>query len=499
MSEHNFQDTIVAVSTPVGEGGIGIVRLSGKHALKISDEFFAAKDGKKPSSFRTYTTHYGCIIDRATAKKRTTHDGQRTTDNPEPLTSFGLRPASNGAGFGAGEIVDEVILTVMKAPKSYTREDIVEINCHGGIHAVKKVLELSLRCGARLAEPGEFTKRAFLNGRIDLAQAEAVLDTIRARTDSALKVAIHQLEGGLSENVGAILEAVVDIASDIEASIDFPDEDLEPDERGMLVRKAKNVLGRLKSLIDTYSGGMVFREGVLAIICGKPNVGKSSLMNLLLKRDRVIVSPVPGTTRDTVEEMINLKGVPIRLVDTAGIIDSEDAIEKEGVKRTKKYLELADLIIFMLDYSTKISREDMDIIKLIENKKTLVVINKSDLPCKIDTGKLKMLFGDEKQIGISVSKKRNIDRLEKAILRMVWSGKFTQGEAAIVSNARHKALLDKTYGCMLSAGEALEKKTEPELVAIDLREAVFNLGLIIGRSVSEDVLDRIFEKFCIGK
>ncbi|MFA4980977.1 MAG: tRNA uridine-5-carboxymethylaminomethyl(34) synthesis GTPase MnmE [Candidatus Omnitrophota bacterium] len=463
MKNNSPDDTIAALSTPIGEGGISIARLSGPKALMIADAVFASKDKDKPSKFKTYTVHYGHIVDE---KNR---------------------------------VVDEVLLTVMKAPKSYTKEDVVEINCHGGIQAAKRALELILERGARLAEPGEFTKRAFLNGRLDLAQAEAVLDVIRSKTEGSLKVAMSQLDGGLSNKVNAILDSMIDAASQIEASIDFPEEDIEIIENSGLVKKVEGVIRGLQDLVRTYRSGAVLREGVLAIICGKPNVGKSSLMNLLLNRDRVIVSPIPGTTRDAVEEVINLKGVPVRLVDTAGIADAKDALDKEGVKRSKKYLDLADIVILVLDGSTAIGKEDLDIIKLALGKKKIVVINKSDLPKKTDAKKAKKFFKDDKIVEISVGKRRNIGTLEKELLGAVWSGEYDQGESAVVANARHKELLDRALDNMLSVKKALAKRTPCELVAVDLKEALYHLGLIVGKSVSDDILDRIFEQFCIGK
>ena len=456
------EDTIVAVSTPIGEGGIGIVRLSGPEALKIANEIFVSKDGGRPSQYETYTTHYGHIVNDS-------------------------------------RYIDEVILTVMKAPKSYTKEDIVEINCHGGIQAVRKVLELVVKCGARIAEPGEFTKRAFLNGRVDLAQAEAVLDIVRARTEASLKVAVSQLEGNLSKVITEIRERIIDIASQIEASIDFPDEELEIIEEGRLIKKAEDVLAELKALIDTSSDGIILREGILATICGKPNTGKSSLMNLLLKRDRVIVTPIPGTTRDAVEEMINLKGIPVRLVDTAGIAKTKDLLEGEGMRKSKGYLELADLVLLVLDAATGIDREDEDIIRLIADRKKLVIINKIDLAKKIDKARIWKIFKEDPIVEISVKEKKNIELLERCILEMIWSGDFDQGEGAIVTNARHKASLDRSYENMLSVKEGLKDGASPELIAVDLKEAIFNLGTIVGKSVSEDILDRIFENFCIGK
>ncbi|MBI5143960.1 MAG: tRNA uridine-5-carboxymethylaminomethyl(34) synthesis GTPase MnmE [Candidatus Omnitrophica bacterium] len=462
MYKDNPDGTIAAVSTPIGEGGIGIVRLSGPEALKIVNEIFVSKNGGKPSQYETYTTHYGRIVNDS-------------------------------------RYIDEVLLTVMKAPKSYTKEDIVEINCHGGIQAVRKVLELVVKCGARIAEPGEFTKRAFLNGRIDLAQAEAVLDVVRAKTEASLKVAVSQLEGSVSKVVTEIRERIIDIASQIEASIDFPEEELEIVEKGRLVKKVEDILAELKALIDTSSDGIILREGILATICGKPNTGKSSLMNLLLKRDRVIVTPIPGTTRDAVEEMINLKGIPVRLVDTAGIAKTEDILEGEGIRKSKGYLELADLVLLVLDAATGIDREDEDIIRLIADRKKLVIINKIDLAKKIDKARIGKIFKEDPIVEISVKEKTNIKLLEKSILEMVWSGDFNQGEGAIVTNARHKTALDRSYENMLSVKRGLKNGVSPELIAIDLKEAILNLGTIAGKSVSEDILDRIFENFCIGK
>ncbi|MDD5173831.1 MAG: tRNA uridine-5-carboxymethylaminomethyl(34) synthesis GTPase MnmE [Candidatus Omnitrophota bacterium] len=474
MHEHNIDDTIAAPATPAGEGGIGIVRISGAKAIEIADSIFVSKDGKRVSDYGTYTVHYGQIVD-----------------------------------------IDEVLLTVMRAPKSYTKEDVVEINCHGGIQAVKKVFDLVIKRGARTALPGEFTRRAFLNGRIDLAQAEAVLDVIRAKTEGSLKAAVGQLEGRLSKDVSGMLDVLVDIASGIEASIDFPDEELDIIKEGDLEKKVGGILDNMKGLIESFSEGVVLREGVLAVICGKPNVGKSSLMNLLLKRDRVIVTPVPGTTRDAVEEMISLNGVPIRLVDTAGIGEVNDVLYRESAGRSKRYIDKADIILLMLDASTEINEEDMEIIELVKGRKKLVIMNKIDLNAELalyGTGlstvpatnrdrkrRSDSLFKGDAVIEISVDKKININLLERSILDMVWSGKYAQGESAILTNARHKELLDKAFNNMLSVNKAVKNAMHPELIAVDLKDAIFNLGLIVGRSASDDILDKIFENFCIGK
>jgi len=470
MGKQAANDTIVAISTPIGEGGISIVRLSGLKAIEIADKIFEAKDGKSLALSGTHVVKYGHIIEAKSEKRK-----------------------------AKKYFVDEVLVTLMRAPRTYTREDVLEINCHGGIQPAKRILELIAKTGARIAEPGEFTKRAFLNGRIDLVQAEAVLDIIRAKTEGSLKVAMSQLEGELSLEVNKIIDSIIEVASHLEASIDFPDEELEIKAETDMAGKSELIAEKIRSLIATYDEGVIMREGVLAVICGKPNAGKSSLMNLLLKRDRVIVSEIPGTTRDTVEETINLKGVPIRLVDTAGIVKTKDKIEREGVKRSKKYIALADFAIFILDASSGIDRMDRDIIKLLGCKKKIVVVNKADIAKKRGLKSIKKCFNNSAFIELSVKNRKNIDLLEKAIIETVLGGGFVQGEGAVVANARHKALLDKALNNMLSVNKALRRGVHPELAAIDLKEALFSLGLIVGRSVSDDILDRVFESFCIGK
>ncbi len=476
-------DTIAAVSTSIGEGGIGIVRLSGEGAIKIADRFFISKNGKTVSSFNSHTVHYGYVVRSQKSEVR----GQKRKDLTSDFCSL------------SSETVDEVLLTVMRAPRTYTKEDVVEINCHGGIQATKRVLDLVVANGARLAEPGEFTKRAFLNGRIDLSQAEAVLDMIRAKTEGSLKAALKRLEGGLSKNINGLIDKLADITAHIEASIDFPDEDIEPKDKMKLAEEAVLVLSGIKELIDSYGRGMIMREGVLAIICGKPNVGKSSLMNLLLKRDRVIVSSIPGTTRDAVEEMIDLGGVPIRLVDTAGIGRAKDQLGKKSAIKTRGYMDMADIALLVLDGSHKIDDKDKEIFRLVKGKKKLVIINKSDLGNKISGPELDKLTGDSETLEVSVKKNINIAFLEKKIASLVWGGSFNQEESPVIASARHKESLDNAYKSVLSVVRAFSKKLTPELVTVDLKEAIFELGLITGKSVSEDILNRIFEKFCIGK
>ncbi len=470
---YNTDDTIVAVSTPVGEGGIGIVRLSGRKALSIADKIFVSKDKSKPSTFKTYTIHYGHVIKKSSPK----------------------------------EIIDEVVLTVMRAPKSYTTEDVVEINCHGGIVPLRRTLDLALSRGARLAQPGEFTKRAFINGRIDLAQAEAVLDIIRSKTDSFMKVALGHLEGGLSNKISSLKEKLLDILSELEARIDFSEDDIELAPKEDLSRKLDISSVEIKKLIDDAWKGMVLKEGIMCVICGKPNVGKSSLMNVLLRRSRVIVTPVPGTTRDAIEEEINLKDIPIRVVDTAGISQGRGIVEEHGIRKSKSYIKLADIILLLLDLSKRWSRMDEEIFNNIRGKKFITIANKSDLPVKLDLNKVKKMLKSKSRkqkdeiIEISLLRKRNLDKVEGAILRKVWHGEIPHPEGAFVTNLRHRKDLEGAHKCIGKAIKALGEKSTafPEIVASEVKEAVFFLNSILGDTIEPDILDRIFSKFCIGK
>ena len=459
-----MEDTIVAVSTPVGEGGIGIVRMSGRSALSIADRLFVSKDKGKPSKFKTYTTHYGHIIKN-------------------------------------NEVIDEVILTVMRAPKSYTKEDIVEINCHGGIVPLRKVLELVLNVGARLAEPGEFTKRAFINGRIDLAQAEAVLDVIRSKTESSMKVALGQLEGELSGKINRIKKEVLDALSEIEARIDFSEEDIELAPKKGLSCKLARISAEIQKLIDDAKKGIIFKEGIMCVICGKPNVGKSSLMNAFLRRNRVIVTPIPGTTRDAIEEEISLKDIPIRVVDTAGISAARNIAQRHGIQKSKSYIKTADLILFMLDSSKAWSTADGAIFNKIRGRNFMVIANKSDLPKRLDLKRVKRLTRKDSIIEVSLLKKKNLNTIEEAILGEIWHGRLPHPEGTFITNLRHKKDLERARKRLKKAVNALREGTpfRPEITASDLREAVSFLGSILGETIRPDILDRIFSKFCIGK
>jgi len=473
MLKPDIGDTITAISTPIGEGGIGIVRISGKDALVIADKIFIAKDGKRPSAFKTYTTHYGWIVENIKSK------------------------AQNAKLSRPDEFVDEVILTVMRAPKSYTKEDIVEINCHGGIVALRTVLDLILACGCRLAEPGEFTRRAFLSGRIDLAQAEAVLDIIRAKTDSALKMGTEQLKGALSYEINKIRKLLLTILSQIEANIDFPEEEIGAVNLKDIGRRLKNINNEFTNILDSSKRARVFREGIHAVICGRPNVGKSSLLNALLRQERSIVTPIPGTTRDTVEEIIDIKGIPVRIVDTAGILEPQDLIEKKAVERSARSIDLADLVIILFDGSKRLTRDDEVLMKKMKKKTVLPIINKIDLKQKIEKNRLLKEFS--RVIEISAKKSKNINLLEDAIADLVYKNRVAGSEPLLVSNLRHIEALRAAQKVIAEAVNSIDNKLSLEFIAQDIKEALVHLDVVLGKSFSEDLLDKIFCEFCIGK
>lgn len=473
MLRDNLNDTIAAIATPIGEGGIGIVRISGKDALGVADKIFVSASGKKVASFKTYTTHYGWVVEKSKEKE---------------LNLEAFRPE---------ELIDEVILTVMRAPRSYTKEDIVEINCHGGIVALRKVLDLALENGCRLASPGEFTKRAFLNGRIDLTQAEAVIEVIRAKTDTALNLGVAQLKGVFSKEINNIREELLNILASLEANIDFPDEAL-----GALdLEGVKNVLmqvnSRITKLLTDSKTAKILREGIYVVICGKPNSGKSSLLNALLKEERSIVTNVAGTTRDTVEEIMDIKGIPVRIVDTAGILEPRDLIEKKAIQRSKKYIDLADLVIVLFDGSTKLSKEDDFLIKRLKNKKSIAVINKIDLKQKIERQKLEARF--DSIIEISAKKIKNINLLEDAIANFVFSGKIHSHEPLMAGNTRHILAIKSVQKSVLEAIDSTQEKLSVEFIAQGAKDALIKLDEILGRQFHEGLLDKIFSEFCIGK
>lgn len=451
-------DTIVAVGTPVGEGGIGIIRLSGRDSIKLADKIFVSSGSAKPSQFKTHTIHYGHIVG-----------------------------------------VDEVLLTVMRAPKTYTKEDVVEINCHGGMTALRGVLEILVRYGARIAEPGEFTKRAFLNGRIDLAQAEAVLDIIRAKTDAGLRVSVNQLNGELSREIDLARSTIIDICAELEAAIDFPDEDIEVGTAKGRLKKIKAVRGRLEGLAGTYHDGAILKDGITAVICGRANVGKSSLMNLLLKRDRVIVTHMPGTTRDAIEELVSIKGIPIRLVDTAGIRKQKGAAERAGMDKSRSYVSDADLILCVLDGSRPLNKYDKELLKNADGKCAIIIINKYDLGLAMNIKDIRKISKGVHIIKISCLDKEGIDRLEDEVYNKVWNGGVRSSHGSMLNNIRHKSAIDKAIDALARAEDALKKNLSGELISIDIRESVNSLGEIVGEVYNDDILNVIFSKFCIGK
>lgn len=457
-------ETIAAISTAPGEGGIGIVRISGPQSLSILDRIFIGYKKKDIKDFKTYTMRYGYI----------------------------LEPENH-------DVIDEVIVSYMQSPHSYTMEDIVEINCHGGVIPVKRILEAALTSGARLAEPGEFTKRAFLNGRIDLSQAEAVIDMIRSKTDKSMDAAQKQLSGKLSRKLGDIKGVLIDIMSHIEASIDFPEDDIDDVLYNELDSDCKGILTKLDDMIKGAETGKILREGLNTVIVGKPNVGKSSLLNALLEENRAIVTDIPGTTRDVIEEYLNIKGIPINIMDTAGIRKTEDEVERIGVERTKEYFSKADLIIFILDSSDELTSEDKEIFELIVDKKCLILINKVDLPSKINRDLVENYSSGKKVIDVSIIEDKGIDILKEEIYNLVYSGEIGYESEALITNIRHKDLLLKAKLSLSNAVDTLNSVMPLDLVSIDIRQCLDYIGEITGESMQEDIINRIFSQFCVGK
>ncbi|MDA8169070.1 MAG: tRNA uridine-5-carboxymethylaminomethyl(34) synthesis GTPase MnmE [Nitrospiraceae bacterium] len=459
-------DTIAAISTPPGEGGIAIVRLSGPKALYIADGIFSSsvKDGKKrkrPSAAKSHRMLYGFIADPAT-----------------------------------GEQVDEVLLSVMRAPNTYTREDMIEINCHGGGIPARKTLELVLNGGARLAEPGEFTKRAFLNGRIDLSQAEAVLELIQAKSAQAEKLALEQLSGGLSGKINAVRDGLADICAHMEAYLDFPEEGIEEKTEGQLKAGIEQARENLLALSRTYEEGRLIREGLKTAIAGRANVGKSSLLNALLGQERAIVTPLPGTTRDVISEYINIGGFALRIMDTAGIRRTEDIAEMEGVRRSRQAIEGADLVICVLDGSARLTDEDREVLEAAEGKKRIVAVNKADLPRAWRPGE----SGD--CISVSAKTGAGLEALKERIRESFTSRAKDPAEAApgaIITSLRHKTALERAAQALERGGGALSDGMPLEVVSIELRDALDALGEITGMVTTEDILRKIFDEFCIGK
>jgi len=452
-------DTICAVSTPPGEGGIGIIRMSGKDAISISARVFKPRHDNDFARAATHTLHYGHVIDP-----------------------------------GTGETVDEVLMSVMRGPATYTREDVVEINCHGGMMPLWRTMGLLINAGARQAEPGEFTKRAFLCGRIDLAQAEAVMDIIRAKTDLSHRAANELLMGGLSTEVSSLRDRLVSLLALVEAGIDFPEEDIERESCTPLANEVSGICTAIGGLLSSFAFGRILRDGFATAIVGRPNVGKSSLLNALLKQNRAIVTEIPGTTRDVLEEYLNVSGIPIRILDTAGIRHTHDTIEQEGVRRSLAAIESADIVLVLLDGSEKLQDEDQRVLKEVEGKNAIAVINKSDLPRKLE-----VLDRPRMQVSLSCRTGDGLDSLKRAVSDMVKQGTVRAREHAWAVNQRHKGALEQTRISLEKSLESINTGLSPEFIAVDLRDALDSLGLIIGATYTEDILERIFNDFCIGK
>ncbi|KAA9308338.1 tRNA uridine-5-carboxymethylaminomethyl(34) synthesis GTPase MnmE [Staphylococcus epidermidis] len=456
-------DTITSISTPMGEGAIGIVRLSGPQAIEIGDILYKGK--KNLSEVETHTINYGHIID----------------------------PETN-------ETVEEVMVSVLRTPKTFTREDIIEINCHGGILTINRILELTMTYGARMAEPGEYTKRAFLNGRIDLSQAEAVMDFIRSKTDRASKVAMNQIEGRLSDLIKKQRQSILEILAQVEVNIDYPEyDDVEDATTDFLLEQSKRIKEEINQLLETGAQGKIMREGLSTVIVGRPNVGKSSMLNNLIQDNKAIVTEVAGTTRDVLEEYVNVRGVPLRLVDTAGIRDTEDIVEKIGVERSRKALSEADLILFVLNNNEPLTEDDQTLFEVIKNEDVIVIINKTDLEQRLDVSELREMIGDMPLIQTSMLKQEGIDELEIQIKDLFFGGEVQNQDMTYVSNSRHISLLKQARQSIQDAIDAAESGIPMDMVQIDLTRTWEILGEIIGESASDELIDQLFSQFCLGK
>jgi len=452
-----MEDTIAAIATPLGVGSLAVIRLSGKTSLQVADAVFRGKKGR-PSGYRTHTVHCGMIEDE-------------------------------------GERLDEALLTVMRAPNSYTKEDVVEISCHGGMLSARRILDAVTRHGARLALPGEFTRRAFLNGRIDLTQAEAVLDIIGAQTEGAHIAAVAQLGGHLHRRLDKLYQHLANSLAHVEAHIDFPEEDIAPATRESLVQQITDACAFQESLSRTARDGKVLREGVRTIIVGKPNVGKSSLLNALLGHDRAIVSSMPGTTRDTIEEVASIEGIPLRIMDTAGLRNSDNEVEEEGVRRARTHLQAAELVLLVLDSSRRLDNTDRELVATCKEKPLIVVLNKKDLGQVVDGNYLR----DVTTCTTSLKTGEGLQTLRQTISMHLWQGKTRESFREIFINARHQEALQRAGAALAKTLEALRERKSFEFVAADLRTALQAIGELNGKSVTDDVLDRVFSNFCIGK
>lgn len=467
-----FQEsTIAAIATGLTDSGIGIVRISGSDAIAVGNRLFRTPSGRTAlKNVESHVLKYGQAVDEK------------------------------------GIVIDEVMAVVMKAPRSFTGEDTVEIQCHGGVLVMQKILDASLKCGARLAEPGEFTRRAFLNGRIDLSQAEAVMDVIQSRNEYALASSVKQLRGDLADAVKQMRAEILYEIAFIEAALDDPEHISLDEYPEKLQEKVKNLIERIGELLDTADNGRLMKEGISTVILGKPNVGKSSLLNLLVGEERAIVTDIAGTTRDILEEHISLHGIGLNVIDTAGIRDTQDKVEKIGVERARQYAKDADLIVYVADSSVSLDENDREILSLISDKKAMILLNKSDLNSVVSEENLKSLMNvslpDRKDIPvirISAREHTGIDRFENAVKEMFFQGQLSHNNEIIITNMRHKEALQNSYESLQLVKQSIENGMEEDFYSIDLMNAYSELGKIIGEEVDDDVIEEIFSKFCMGK
>ncbi len=454
--------TIASISTAPGIGGIGIIRMSGEKSFEVLDKIFVAKNKQNIDEIKGYTIKYGNIVED-------------------------------------GHIIDEVLVSYFKAPRSYTTENMCEINSHGGTVIVRKILELCLKNGAELAEPGEFTKRAFLNGRIDLAQAESVIDVINAKSDKEAKSGIKQLEGFLSKEIKEIKQEIMDVLVNIEVTIDYPEYDTPEVQQEELSGMLQSVGQRLIKLEKSFDNGKIIKEGIKTAIIGKPNAGKSSLLNAILKEDRAIVTDIAGTTRDTIEEFVTINGIPLKLIDTAGIREASDKVEKIGVEKSIKLAEEADLVIAIFDSSKELTEEDIEILKLIENKKSIILLNKNDLNSVISENDEKLKKASKNILKISALNKTGIDELYEKISELFNLNEINLDNDILITNVRHKNIISKSLENVKKANEALNMNMPIDIITIYIKEILEDLGEITGEVVTEDIINEIFSKFCLGK
>ena len=463
IMNYNMDDTIAAISTPPGCAGIGKIRISGEDALEIADQVFYSSSTESLKKVESHTIHYGFIRDK---------------DDKD---------------------IDEVLALILKAPKSFTAEDTVEFDCHGGSLPLQGVLDVVLSAGARLAEPGEFSKRAFMNGRIDLTQAEGIMDLINSQTEKGRELAVQHLKGGLSDHIKDIREQLMTILAGMEASIDFPEDEVPGFDSDQVNDKINQVIENLNELIQSSKTGQIFTEGVETVIVGKPNVGKSSLLNYLLKENRAIVTEIPGTTRDIISELVNLGGIPLRITDTAGIRETSDQVEKIGVERTINSLQTADLVLLMLDVSQGISPRDYKIYQEVKDKPIIILVNKTDLSKEIDHNKIEENFPDGRIIYTSVQTGAGLKELEETIKDEIMAGDVKGGYDQIITRMRHRNLLEEAKDSLELVIEGNENNIPPDLLSVDLKDALLSLGEITGETVTNNLIDQIFQDFCIGK